>query len=405
VVIVDVVQINIESLHSLRDTLVPCGVVDGTADIVHSWRVWVGLVGGTEDGCVEKNKGNVVNDMVAHSDSVKLLEDLDRHGLSTLLLDVRVVDAFSRRYDPDEIEMRKCFTHELRHDTETANLDLDVPVVNVVLDCRDEDLATRRGSHDTSHGIVIASVCWFDGVDCVFLGKLLLECDNEGHEECAQAATANTSRDELDLVEGSLEDADCDETENDGTDPEKDEERQLDPLVTDGNQLVPESAIIELDAVRKMRRRWPIRDVECVHQKTGRVEAVENAITIDVTVDERLVRLATWVHSPNVKLEVGWPLVHEMPTPRAVGVELELVLQPSVKSELVEFTVGAEMREPTLMLEVEIAVLDETAAAEKSAPVLDHDVATFPLLVFGTRPRLIGESDIDLVEILPVAPG
>ncbi len=43
--------------------------------------------------------------------------------------------------DPNEVDVRHCFTHETRHDTKTTDLNLQFPVDDFVLERRDKDRA------------------------------------------------------------------------------------------------------------------------------------------------------------------------------------------------------------------------------------------------------------------------
>jgi hypothetical protein len=45
--------------------------------------------------------------------------------------------------------MEECFAHKLRHDTKATNLDLYVPIVDVVFEGSDKNLTSRSG--DDTH--------------------------------------------------------------------------------------------------------------------------------------------------------------------------------------------------------------------------------------------------------------
>lgn len=49
---------------------------------------------------------------------------------------------------PDQVLMVKSLAHELCHNTQTTNLDLDIPVVNVILHSSDEDSAALDHNAD-----------------------------------------------------------------------------------------------------------------------------------------------------------------------------------------------------------------------------------------------------------------
>ena len=53
----------------------------------------------------------------------------------------RVIDTSYARNDPDQIVAFESFAHELCHDTQATNLDLDAPIFNVVLHGCDQNAA------------------------------------------------------------------------------------------------------------------------------------------------------------------------------------------------------------------------------------------------------------------------
>jgi hypothetical protein len=140
VVIVDVIQVDRETAHSLSDTLVPGRVVDSRVQVIHTSWVRLLSVLSAEDRGIEKHVGDVGQFVVLDLDLVSAAENghVDRETRSV----DGVVDSTSARYDPNEILVLQVLTHELSHDTETSNLDLDLPVLDVVLHGTNKHTAT-----------------------------------------------------------------------------------------------------------------------------------------------------------------------------------------------------------------------------------------------------------------------
>ena len=81
----------------------------------------------------------MLSKMVLDLDEVRLAEDSDHNGIGSLAR--RVLQILHLRDRPDEINVPHRFTHKTRHDTKTTNLDLELPVDDLVLERRDEDAA------------------------------------------------------------------------------------------------------------------------------------------------------------------------------------------------------------------------------------------------------------------------
>lgn len=81
----------------------------------------------------------ILKSPLTNVDVVRLTHDSDCHRHSQFIH--RILDTTNARNHPDQILVFKILTHELSHDTQTSNLDLDVPVLNIVLHRRDQDSA------------------------------------------------------------------------------------------------------------------------------------------------------------------------------------------------------------------------------------------------------------------------
>jgi len=101
VVIVDVVQIDVETLNGLRDTLIPSGIVDGTVHVVHARGVWLGLALLAENGGIEKDIGDVAKLVVLDLDIVAVVENGYDHRLARCIN--RVVDTADAGNNPDKV--------------------------------------------------------------------------------------------------------------------------------------------------------------------------------------------------------------------------------------------------------------------------------------------------------------
>ncbi|GKT65804.1 hypothetical protein ColTof3_13143 [Colletotrichum tofieldiae] len=389
VVIVDVVQIDGETVTSLGDTLVPgrtiseetpkpeghgpdlpSGVVDGTLQVVHTRgvRLRLGLL--PEDGSVEQDIGDVVDDVVLNPDLVLLVHNLDVHARRLVVDGVfNVTDA---GHNPNEVLVLERLSHQLGHDTQTTNLNLDVPVVNVVLHGRDQDPAALvaggcgggggneigRAAHLQGHGAGGAH----EGV-----ASLL-----DHHAELG--GLVGTVLVELDLVERALESLHGGETAEDGHDEEQKPEHELDPHVALGDELILQGGIVQNDAEGQVRLGGSGRDVDRVlKQRRGR-QTLDDVVAIDVTVDERL-----------------------------VGQLVGSLGQTAIVAELVELANGEHVGDAARGVVVEIAVHFVRAGPEELAVVLDNDMLALPFLVLGAVPRLLDDLGLRLVGG-PVAP-
>ncbi|QBZ66478.1 hypothetical protein PoMZ_13457 [Pyricularia oryzae] len=366
VVVVDVVDVGAEAADGLGDTAVPGGVQDTTLNVVHASDVRVGLGLGAEDGGVQ-----------------------------------------------DDV-VRESRAHELGHDTETTDLDGDLPVVNVVLHGGDEDLAAlailasssggttgSRGERDHGRG--------GDGGHLHPHALFLLP----GHE--VHARQVELQGETLLLAEARLVDLDLVETRD--VDPsrhggqdhrassQEEHEDDLDGDVSLRNLFDGQVGVVKLDLPRPIRHRGPRGDVDdVVGERAGR-ETVSDAVVVDVAVDEGGVGLAVGVDAPNVELEVGGPLVKEVLLPEASAGQGHGVEDTGVVTPLVEGTVEEDVRQAARGAPVEVAVLLDGRAAERRAVVLHRDVRALPLLLGRSRPDHGRDGHGLLARVrLPVAP-
>lgn len=67
------------------------------------------------------------------------------------------IDTSHAGHHPDQVLMAQVFPHERGHDSQSANLDLDVPVLNLVLHRRDQDLSSIRRTRLGGYGSVQAT--------------------------------------------------------------------------------------------------------------------------------------------------------------------------------------------------------------------------------------------------------
>ncbi|TKW56092.1 hypothetical protein CTA1_8274 [Colletotrichum tanaceti] len=384
-------------------------VVDGALEVVHARGVGLGLCLLPEDGGVEQDVGDVVDHVVLDLDLVLLVHDLDVHARGRVV--DGVVDVADAGDDPDEVLVLEGLAHELGHDAEAADLDLDVPVVNVVLHGGDEHAATlASGGSGASSG---GGDGGGGGGDEVGGGVAHAERDGAGdaHEGVAGlldhhaelGGVVDAVLVELDLVKGPLEGLDGGEAREHGDDEQQQPEGELDPHVAPRDELVLQGGVVEDDAEGQVglgRRR---RDVDGVlEQRRGR-QPLDDLVAVDVAVDEGLVRHLVRVHAPDVELEEVGPLVHVVPRPLRLALVREPLREPAVVPELVEPAHREHVRDAPRRLVVQVRVHLVRARPEKLAVVLHHDVLALPLLVLGAAPRLLDHLGFGFVGG-PVAP-
>ena len=110
VVVVDVVEVDGEPFDRLGDAGIPCRVVDGAVEVVHSgWvRFCLGLL--PEHRGVQKDKGDVAQSVILNLDAVRFAEDDDIHGLGDPV--DGIVHSSHARHNPDQILMAEVFAHQ-----------------------------------------------------------------------------------------------------------------------------------------------------------------------------------------------------------------------------------------------------------------------------------------------------
>ena len=393
VVVVDVVQIRVEATDGLGDAVVPSRVVDSGVDIIHAGRIRVGLGLLAEDRGVQQNVRDVLDLVVLDLDLVLLAHDGNVHGLGALV--DGIVDTADAGDHPDQILVLESFAHELGHDTETTDLDLDVPVVDVVLHGRDDDLPPLAGDRTELHSLVLVAEALERGAA----------------ETIAQIAERRTATlleadlVDLDLVEGAHEDPDRDQAADDRERGQEDEDDDLDPHVALGLHGEVERRVVKDELVRERRQRWCNRGVEHVEGEGAGGHAIENAIQVHITIDPRGIRFPVGVHAPYVELELGRPLVHEVQLPGAIVLQAELVVDPSVEPKLIEGAVGEDVRETSRRLGAAVSLLLEAAATQGLGKVLDDDVISAPGLEGRPRPRQVIDLLLAAAIQLPIAVG
>ena len=141
VVVINMVYVDIRVTVDRRsDSLIPSRVEDSRRQIVHTSGIWVRLGLSTEDGGIQNDVGDVVQDVFLNLDEVGLSEDDDFDRFDRLARGILEILDF--RDDPDQIDIRHRFTHQTRHDTETSDLDLELPVDDLVFQRRDQNLSS-----------------------------------------------------------------------------------------------------------------------------------------------------------------------------------------------------------------------------------------------------------------------
>ena len=117
-------------------------------------------------------------------DEVGLVEDCDLDRLGRLSR--RVDDVLDLGNHPDEVAVGHGGSHQLGHDPESSNLDLDLPVHDLVLESRNDDLSPLvRVLGPTDHLLASSEAA-----------GLLVVCREEGEEgkESADERQARASR-------------------------------------------------------------------------------------------------------------------------------------------------------------------------------------------------------------------
>jgi len=140
-VIVDVVYVDIRvTVDRCGNSLIPSRIEDSRRQVVHTSRIRVSLGLSTEDRRIQNDVGDVFQDVFLDLDEVRFSEDDDLDRLDSLARGILEILDFGD--DPNQIDVRHRFTHQTRHDTETSNLDLELPVDNFVFERRDQNLSS-----------------------------------------------------------------------------------------------------------------------------------------------------------------------------------------------------------------------------------------------------------------------
>jgi len=141
VVVINMAYVDIRITMDRRsNSLIPSRVEDGRRQVIHMSGVWVRFGLSTEDGGIQNDVGDVIQDVLLNLDEVGLSEDDDFDRLDRLARGILEILDF--RDDPDQIDIRHRFTHQTRHDTETSDLDLELPVDDLVFQRRDQNLSS-----------------------------------------------------------------------------------------------------------------------------------------------------------------------------------------------------------------------------------------------------------------------
>jgi hypothetical protein len=93
------IQIWPKPLYRQRNALVPSRVKNCRVHIIHAFRIRFRFRLGTEDRRIEDHVGDVVEDMILHSDLIGLAHDGDVHGIGGRVFGV--VDSADGGDDPD----------------------------------------------------------------------------------------------------------------------------------------------------------------------------------------------------------------------------------------------------------------------------------------------------------------
>jgi hypothetical protein len=140
-VIVNVVYVDVRVTFDRRgDGLVPSRIKDGRGQVVHASGIWVGLGLSTENGRIQNDVGDIVQDVFLDLNEIRLSEDDDLDWFDRLA--GGVFDVLDLGNDPNHINVRHRLAHQTRHDTETSNLDFDLPIDDLVFEGGDQNLSS-----------------------------------------------------------------------------------------------------------------------------------------------------------------------------------------------------------------------------------------------------------------------
>ena len=108
--------------------------------VIHANGIWVGLCLSTEDGGIQDDVGDVVQDVLLDLDETSFSEDDDLYRFNRLSRGIfEVLDLGD---DPDHINVRHRLAHQTRHDTKTPDLDLGLPIDDLVFEGGDQNLSS-----------------------------------------------------------------------------------------------------------------------------------------------------------------------------------------------------------------------------------------------------------------------
>ena len=235
-------------------------------------------------------------------DQVRLAKDGDLDGLGVLAHGV--VEVLHLGNDPDQVNIRHRLAHETGHDTETTNLDLELPVENLILERRNKNLAALGGNLGPSNRVVEGLellVVVDDRTGAVLLGHgailLVVVRGSSNNGEVARFLDGLlTPLVDLDLVEGVAENGGGSQSSENGDDEEerKDDDRRA--LVAERGERPLARLVVDVDLPRQVRTRRSRNVEEVGRQRVGR-KAVDDPVSVGVSVK-------VVVKGPDVQLEL-----------------------------------------------------------------------------------------------------
>lgn len=360
---VDVIDVNKRiPLDRSSNSLVPSRVEDGRAEIVHTSGIRISLGLSAEDGAVEDDPGDVVQDVGLDLDEVGLAKDdnLDRlSGVSS-----RVFQVLDFGDDPDQVDVRHSFTHERRHDTKTTDLDLQLPVDDFVFQSGDQDLATLVGNFGPSNHLAgvrfgIGKLLRHRGPVSLFLGsKDSADSTEDGEVGLLWLGTVLVV---LDAVERPFEDETGEDSGEEWDGEKHGVHGGADPRLSARLKTPAEISIVDDQGPGEVRPRWS-RHVEVVRRDRVGRKAFHDTISVRVSVEVVVV-------GEHVDLDVRGPIGHDLQLPLAVLAMIELVGQALVEAPLVVRTTSDELGNTTRKVVAIVGVNDGGSRSGEGAPV------------------------------------
>ena len=308
-------------LGTKRRQTLELGVVEGQTDS----GIWVGLGLSMEDGGIQYDVSDIVQDVLLDLDEVRFSKDDDLDRLYWLARGVfEVLDLGN---DPNQINVRHRLAHQTRHDTETSNLDLELPIDDLVFQGSDQNLPSLALFFWPPDDLLRLSTreteLLYEGpIVVVIFPNWLVSLRNDIEPVVLDAVVR--LHEDVGGKEGSDKGNKEEETVEDGTDGE----------VTSWLKRPAHRSVVHNQSLREVGF-WRGGHIDKVNGQRVRGESVKDAIAIGITVE-------AVVEMIDAELNGGGPPIHDLKLPLSVAVLCQRRRNVGVETEPIELSSSEE---------------------------------------------------------------